>query len=322
VTDDLVVRDARAGDRRDILALFERTLGWVNDARHEALFAWKHEQNVFGPSPAWIAREGDHVAGFRTFLRWGFERGGEAIHAVRAVDTATDPKFQRRGVFRLLTLHALEQLRADGASFVFNTPNDQSRPGYVSMGWQVAGRIPLAVRPAALGGIFRMAGARTPADLWSVESAAGEPAAAVLEHDKPISELLGSRPRPRAMVTLPSVEYLRWRYGFSPLDYRAVVLRGDASAGIAFFRVRKRGSAREAALCEVLAPQGDPAIEHRLVREVARTARADYLLRAAGPRDGCLPLPRQGPLLTCLPLRGSPPDRRDWRLTLGDLELF
>jgi GNAT superfamily N-acetyltransferase len=322
VTNDLVVRPARAEDRRDILALFERALGWVNDARHEALFAWKHERNVFGPSPAWIAWEGDHVAGFRTFLRWEFERGGKAIHAVRAVDTATDPKYQRRGVFRLLTRHALEQLRTDGTSFVFNTPNDQSRPGYVSMGWQVAGRIPLAARPAGLGGIFRMAGARAPAELWSAESPAGEPAAAVLEDDKAISELIGSQPRPRAMATRHSVEYLRWRYGFSPLSYRAVVMRGDVSAGIALFRVRKRGSAREAALCEVLVPGGDRAGEQRVVREVARTAGADYLLRAAGARDGCLPLPGQGPVLTWRPLRESPPGRRDWRLTLGDLELF
>jgi GNAT superfamily N-acetyltransferase len=322
VTDDLVVRAARADDRPEILALFERALGWVNDARHEALFAWKHEHNVFGASPAWIAWEGDHVAGFRTFLRWGFEQSGKPIDAVRAVDTATDPKYQRRGVFRLLTLHALEQLRADGASFVFNTPNDQSRPGYVSMGWEVAGRIPLAARPAGLGEIFRMAGARAPAELWSVESSAGEPAAAVLEDDKPISELLGSQPRSRVMATRQSVEYLRWRYGFSALGYRAVVIRGDVSAGIALFRVRQRGSAREAALCEVLIPDGDPRSEQRLVREAARAAGADYLLRVAGSRDGCVPLPGQGPVLTWRPLRESPPDRRNWHLTLGDLELF
>jgi GNAT superfamily N-acetyltransferase len=322
VTDDVVVRPASAADRRDVLALLERALGWRHDARHEALFAWKHEHNVFGPSPAWVAWDGDRVVGFRTFLRWEFVRRGEPISAVRAVDTATDPQYQRRGVFRLLTLHALEQLGTDRAAFVFNTPNDQSRPGYVSMGWQVAGRIPLAARPTSMRGIFRMPGSRAPADLWSIQSTAGEAAASVLEDDKRISDLLGSQPRSRATVTRQSVAYLRWRYGLPYLNYRAVVLGGDVSSGIALFRVRMRGSAREAALCEVLVPDGDPGREQRLVRLVAHTAGADYLLRAAGRRDGCLPLPGQGPLLTWRPLRESQVDRRDWHLTLGDLELF
>ena len=323
MTDDLVVRPARTDDRRDILALLKRALGWGDDSRHEALFTWKHEHNVFGPSSAWVALDGNHMAGFRTFLRWEFELCGATIRAVRAVDTATDPQYRRRGVFRRLTLHALDDLRADGAAFVFNTPNDQSRPGYLSMGWQVVGRIPLAARPAAPGGIIRMARARVPAERWSAESGAGMPAAVGLEDDRRISDLLRSQPRSRAMVTNRSVEYLRWRYGFQALDYRAVVMHGDAAEGLALFRVRRRGSAREAALCEVIVPEGDPDRERRLVRAVARAAGADYVLRVAGARDGCLPLPRQGPVLTFRPLRESPrPGRRDWGLTLGDVELF
>jgi GNAT superfamily N-acetyltransferase len=323
VTDDLVLRPARADDRRDIIALLERALGWSNDTRHEALFAWKHDQNVFGASSAWVALEGDHLAGFRTFLRWEFELRGETVRAVRAVDTATDPQYQRRGVFRRLTLHALDELRGDGAAFVFNTPNKQSRPGYVSMGWQVVGRVALAARPAGPGGILRMAGARVPADLWSAESGAGEPAAAVLEDDTAISELLGSQPRSGAMVTRRSAEYLRWRYAFEPLCYRAVVIRGDAARGLAIFRVRKRGTAREAALCELLVPEADAGTGRRLVREATRTVGADYLLSTARPRDGCVPLPRLGPILTCRPLRDSAQlGRRDWNLTLGDVELL
>jgi GNAT superfamily N-acetyltransferase len=317
------MRPAAADDRRDILTLLERALGWDSDSRHEALFAWKHERNAFGPSPAWVAWDGDHLVGFRAFLRWEFVRSGQTIRAVRAVDTATDPKHQRRGVFRQLTLHALDALRNDGAGFVFNTPNERSRPGYVSMGWQVIGRIPLAARRAAPGGIFRMARARVPADLWSAESSDGEPAAAVLEDDKALCELVSSQPRPRGMVTQRSVEYLQWRYGFGPLNYRGIVLHGDVAAGLALFRVRRRGAAREAALCEVVVPEGDAARGRRLVREVARTARADYLLRVAGPHDGCIPLPRQGPVLTSLPLHYSPPAARgDWGLTLGDVELL
>jgi GNAT superfamily N-acetyltransferase len=322
VIDEVVVRQATAGDRREILALLERALGWRDDDRHAALFEWKHGQNVFGPSPAWVAEQDGRLVGFRTFLRWEFVRGHVAIRAVRAVDTATDPDQQRHGIFKRLTLCALAEIRQD-AEFVFNTPNDRSRPGYLSMGWTEVGRIPLAARPVAPAGVIRMAGARAPAGLWSAEGAGGEPAAALLESDAAISEVLRSQPLPHAMATRRSVAYLRWRYGFSPLDYRAVVAAGDPAAGLALFRVRERGTAREATLCEVLVPEGHPATARRLVRDVARAAGADYLLRVAASRDGCVPLPRQGPVLTWRPL-GEPGRhaRRDWDLTLGDVELF
>jgi GNAT superfamily N-acetyltransferase len=321
VTADLVVREAKTEDRRDILALLTRTLGWRTDARHEALFAWKHQQNVFGPSPAWVAYAGGDLVGFRTFLRWEFEASGATIRAVRAVDTATAPEYQRHGAFRRLTTHALDELRGDAAEFVFNTPNDQSRPGYLRMGWQVVDRVPLAARPLRLGALVRMASARIPAELWSTGSSAGEPAAVVLEDDKALSELLASQPRSDSMVTRRSVEYLRWRYGFEPLDYRAVVHHDNAMGGLAFFRVRRRGAAHEAVLCEVLAPDGDRGEGRRLARDVARVAGADYLVRVAGSRDACMRVPRAGPILTWRPLRASTPGWR-WDLTLGDVELF
>ncbi len=78
---------------------------------------------------------------------------GEVLRAVRAVDTATDPDYQGQGLFTALTMHGLDEVRADGVDFVFNTPNDQSRPGYLKMGWQTVGELPVAVRiPLADGG--------------------------------------------------------------------------------------------------------------------------------------------------------------------------
>jgi hypothetical protein len=323
VTDDLVVRAASEGDRRDILDLLARTLDWSMDERDDDFFAWKHEHNVFGTSPAWIAREGDRLVGFRTFLRWEFELNGETIRAMRAVDTATDRRCQRRGVFRRLTLHALNELEEDRATFVFNTPNDQSRPGYLQMGWEIAGRIPLAVRPTGPRGLARMTGARVPADNWSAGAAGGDPAPHVLADDAAISELLTSQPGSRGLATKRSGDYLRWRYGFPPLDYRAVVMPGGVTAGVGIFRVRRRGAAREAAMCEVLVPEGETRRGRWLVREAARVAGADYLVRVAGARDGCVRLPRQGPVLTTRPLAGKDAaGSNGWSLALGDLELF
>jgi hypothetical protein len=322
VTDELVVRVASAADRRHILELLARTLGWERTERSSELFAWKHDRNVFGASPAWVAWDGDRLAGFRTFLRWEFELDGAKIRAVRAVDTATDVKVRRRGVFRRLTRQALEELRADGVAFVFNTPNDQSRSGYLHMGWEIAGRVPLATRPTGLAGLTRMARARFPAELWSAPGAGGESAPRVLEDAGSMSELLRSQPRTGRMTTRRTVEYLRWRYGFPLLDYRAAVMPEGVAAGVALFRVRRRGPAREAALCEVLVPGDDPSGARRLVRDVARCARADYVLRVATSRDGSVPLPYQGPIITTRAIGGRAPALDGWALSLGDVELL
>ena len=128
--DGLTIRRAEPGDRKGILALLAASLGRDgSDPRYEQLYAWKHEQNAFGRSPAWVACDGERLAGVRILMPWEFRRGAVTVRAVRAVDTATHPDYQGRGIFTRLTLHAIDELREEGVDFVFNTPNDQSRPG-------------------------------------------------------------------------------------------------------------------------------------------------------------------------------------------------
>ncbi len=110
---------------------------------------------------------------FRALMRWEFVRGGVVLRAVRAVDTATDPEYQGRGLFRSLTMHGLEHVRAEGVDFVFNTPNTQSRPGYLKMGWREVGRLPAAVRFTGPGGAVAALRSRVPADRWSQELTIG-----------------------------------------------------------------------------------------------------------------------------------------------------
>jgi GNAT superfamily N-acetyltransferase len=140
---DLTIRRASRADLPEILTLAQRSLGWLGDDADTRFFAWKHFENPFGESPMWVAEADGRLAGFRTFLRWDLcTPTGQVRHAVRAVDTATDPDFQGRGIFTRLTLAALDELRAEGVDFVFNTPNDQSRPGYLKMGWHLVARPP------------------------------------------------------------------------------------------------------------------------------------------------------------------------------------
>ena len=315
MTDDLEIRRATASDREAVLALASRSLGWAGDERDRAFFTWKHEENPFGISPAWVATIGGEVVGFRTLLRWELTDGTRTLRVVRAVDTATDPAFQGRGIFRALTLGAVEALTAEGVDAVFNTPNDQSLPGYLSMGWSVVGRPTLSVIPRSIRSLARLARTRAAAGKWGEPVDVGAPAGASLQ-EADLDSLLRGLPHRSGWATRRLAAHLRWRYAFPPLGYRAVEVKG----GLCVFRVRNRGSSREVAICEWLSAERDPRAVRRLVR-----AGGDYGVGIGLhlPGHGALPLPRQGPVVTWRPLADpAVPRLRDLRLGLGDLELL
>jgi GNAT superfamily N-acetyltransferase len=314
------VRAATAADRPEILALMRSTLGWDDDARFDALFAWKHDENPFGPSPAWVATDGERIVGFRTFMRWEFEQGGAILRAVRAVDTATHPDYQGRGIFTKLTMAGIEELRSEGVDLVFNTPNDQSRPGYLKMGWQVVGRLALTVRPHSLRRVARLRRARVPAELWSVRSDVAEPAAARLADDSVVG-MVTAPVDAAAVTTRRTPAFLRWRYGFAPLDYRA--LRDEHAGGVAFFRLRQRGPAIEATVDDVLTSSRPQ--RRALVGAIAGFDQVDYVAALASSlgRDGSFSMQRFGPMLTArLVAADTIPPLAQWQLCLGDIELF
>lgn len=328
-----------------MLELAQAALGWQPDNPNDAFFRWKHLENPAGPSPMWLATCDGQVVGFRIFLRWKFRRDdGTITEAVRAVDTATSPDFQRRGIFRRLTLNGIDELATRGIDFVFNTPNPQSQAGYLRMGWQTVGRVPISVRPRNLTSLTRMARASAPAVKWSLRSTAGDDARDVLADSAVgglLDELHASTPSGRPVAqsaggsasgsaggsglrTDRSVEHLRWRYGFDPLAYRAITIENDPGRGLAVFRTRARGGAVEAVLCELLVRPGDRAAARTLTTQIGRTAGADYLIATGRPIRTLIAVPRRGPMLTWRAIRPGldAPPLDQWHLTMGDVELF
>ena len=333
--DHVVVRRAVADDRPAILALGQRSLGWDATPATAAHFAWKHVENPFGPSPMWVAEVDGRLAGFRTFLRWEFTTATgdtrRTVRAVRAVDTATDPDFRGQGIFRILTLGAVDELRDEGVDFVFNTPNEQSRPGYLSMGWQVIGRLAVDVRPARLGGLVRMARARTPAERGAIPCSAGAPAVEVFADADASAALLAAAAPGAGLSTRRTPEYLRWRYGPTALMYRVATRAHPAGPVAAVFHLRRRGPATEAVVCDTFAPAGAETLLRAVHAEIARESGADYLLRLRRPGTGggraladrFVPAPGIGPVLTGRDLTGAPPATpAGWGLTMGDVEIF
>jgi GNAT superfamily N-acetyltransferase len=323
---DVQIREYRDDDEAEVLALLQASLGWVPDDQYTRFFEWKHHANAFGRSPAWVALAGDRIVGFRIFLRWEYLRDGRVVRAVRAVDTATHPDAQGRGIFSKLTLHAIEQVRAEGVGFVFNTPNDQSRPGYLKMGWQPVARLPVLVSPRSLPSLVAIARARVPADKWSQPTDAGRAAVEVFADRDAAAALLDACRATGGLRTNRTPEFLAWRYGFAPLAYRVVTATDRLADGCVVFRLRRRGGAVEAAICEVLVPPARRGSVGSLLRAVLRASRADYAIRIGGtgvPRAMSLPLPGQGPTLVWRAVCDDVmPPAPDWHVGLGDIELF
>jgi GNAT superfamily N-acetyltransferase len=332
----IAIRPFQPGDEDGVLELLDVTLG-AGPARRRPpeFFRWKHHENPFGSSFILVAESQGRLVGLRAFMRWRFEGGGGRFEAVRAVDTATHPDVQGRGVFTRLTLAALEAL--DGqADLVFNTPNRASWPGYLKMGWREVGRVPVAVRvrrPVRLARGLRAPAGRLPAG----PTVAAEPAAWVLARGQEVEGLLTVAGTDDERLRTPrDLGYLRWRYGSAPLLGYLAVTEEDAGGlrGLAIFRVRPRGALWESTVAEVVVPAGDRRTARRLLRRVAEAAPVDHLTHHAPSRTataraaagaGFLPAPG-GMALVVRPLRDGvrpdPTELRSWALSLGDLEVF
>jgi hypothetical protein len=190
------------------------------------------------------------------------------------------------------------------------------------MGWRLVGRLPLWARPRSVFTAPKLLGAAVPAEKWSVD-ASGLPAPDVLGDDTAVNRLLASLPTQPGAATHRTTDFLRWRYGFAPLHYRAVLAGPTVEDGVLLYRLRRRGRAVEAAVCDLLVPGDDVRVARRLLRSVVRESGCDYAVRLAGqgPRSAWLPVPRQGPTFVWRHVIDDAPPPR-WDLVLGDIELF
>ncbi len=316
----VIIRRATAREVPAVVALACRTLGWHDDDATRAHFGWKHLENPFGPSDLWVADAEGALVGLRSFLRWELVApDGVVRRAARTVDTGTDAGHRRRGIFTRLTTAGLDGLRAEGVDLVFNTPNAQSLPANLTLGWEVVGRLPAFVRPRGVRGVVALTRARTPADRGALPCGFGRPAAEALTDPTYAAALLARTGPARGLTTRRTPAYLGWRYGHPPLHYRV----GEGPGAAVVFHLRRRGRATEAVLCDTFAEPGADREVARLQHRVLRETGADYLLTLApgGRPRRFLPVPRTGPVLTTRTVaRAAPTAPGAWALTMGDVE--
>ena len=311
------IRPYRTEDLAGVLQVLKAALGETPILqRSPELWAWKHETNPFGPSLVMVAESVGRIAGVRALMRWDLALpDGTVLRCLRAVDTATHPDFERRGIFRKLTTAAVEQAKEDGFDLIFNTPNDRSGAGYLTMGWRVVGAIGVMVRPLSRRGAPVTAGAIPDPDLF-------------FSPPLPPFEAADIDPRPGIGLRTPRTQqYLAWRFEAHP--YARYQMARHVQ-GMAVLRANLRRARKEVVVSDLLDGAGPST-----VRMVAKQARAAYLAawfsvgspeRRAALRGGMLPVPRSRVLtLVANPLRELPVDvfqLSNWDLAISDLELL
>jgi GNAT superfamily N-acetyltransferase len=334
-TSDPTVRAARADETAQILGLIAASYDRDDSPARLEYWRWKHEQNPFGVSPCLVAESNGRLVGVRVFLRWNWQSGAQSVRAVRAVDTATLPEWRGKGVFSRLTMRLVEQVQIEGVSFVYNTPNDKSMPGYLKMGWAPVTRVPLWTRPVRLSDVVRRAFTELPAQPPTLRTFAT--AAEVLQDRRLVAFLADVSTDDERYHTARTLQYLRWRYANVPgMHYQARLdIAGDAGA-LLIARGRLRGRFREITISELLVTPSLRGVQiaRALISDLIRNADADYVAacaaggtpeRSALARSGFLPIAGIGPHFTARALRsdGRDPSRwANWRCSIGDLELF
>ncbi len=310
----MMFREATVADEAQIIDLLQQSLGNESTQKSIEFWRWKHVHNPFGPSPVLLAVDRDRVVGVRAFMRWQWVEGSRTYRALRAVDTATHPDYRGQGVFKKLTLRLIEQCEAAGDDFIFNTPNEQSRPGYLKMGWRELGKVPLCLAPYSpinmLGHLLLSRPYRPPLQirLASKDDFASLP--------KPTTEV-GTW---RTPVT-PAI--LRWRYADCPVrNYAALTLPTEFCI---VYYLREQRMGQELRIVHDLVRPGSEGLARAALSRLLRRVKPAVVTAAPAAWlpwyfTPALPL---GLNLTFRSLNlADPVALPSWHYTLGDLELF
>jgi len=313
------IRPSSTSDIPNIIKLLKASLGESLMPKSESYWQWKHINNPFGASPVWVAEEDGQLIGVRAFMQWQWKKNDRIYRAIRAVDTATNPAHQGKGIFKKLTLGLLEQCEAEGIHLVYNTPNNQSKPGYLKMGWEEVGKLPIQI---SIKKPIRIAIAKLKGDLKTEFLELPNPQdynlkKALIEFDFKFEPSLEWNSK-------YSLDYLKWRYQQIPIIPYYAHFNEKACV---IFRLKAGGLGVEMRICDVFGQQ--IAIE-QLLEELYYQNDFDYM-SISGFEPVKLPgILKQnknlGPDVTIRTLGEKNLDEfrnfKNWHPALGDLEVF
>jgi hypothetical protein len=328
----MIIREATEADIPEIVLLLKSSLGESLLPKSEAYWRWKHVNNPFGKSEVLVAEEDSIMVGVRAFMNWTWEAEAHKIYAVRAVDTATRSSFQGKGIFTKLTMSLIKKCENGKSTLIYNTPNEKSMPGYLKMGWNKAGQLPVEVkitRPVSM--------ALHALNKWNRLPVVHDNSVADLTSHSGLSELL-QKHQARSNVnfrTAYSLPYLKWRYYDIPVvKYFAAGVEQTRELKSAFFyRLKPTRLGMELRITDLFLAYGNDIRSTRnLVIEKARAHKADFISITANNDNKLLNgllhyrSSKIGPMVTVRDITSNVAEKfigfKKWSPSMGDMELF
>lgn len=312
----MIVKQASINDIPNIVELLKLSLGESVVEKSSTIWNFKHVDNPFGPSYVLVATDNETFVGVRALMKWNWQLNNRIWVAYRAVDTATHPDFQGKGIFKKLTLQALDNVEKEQETFVFNTPNDKSRPGYLKMGWVIVDALPIAIVPTMLYfflSFFRKRGS-------SVNQIKTEKLDELCKiHNHVLS-------KKNSIFTPKSAAYLKWRFEENPMQKYQVASADDWY--IAMY-VKEHKFFKELRIVEVIVGSNsfEKAIRNTII-DYAIQNRCWMVTLANKDLFRFRFFGKFGPKLTFKSLTkdtlfiDKALDINNWKYSLGDLELF
>jgi GNAT superfamily N-acetyltransferase len=233
------VRSATLGDREPAIALMDRAFG--EDPSRAALWDWAFTRNPCTPELYYlVADTGSELAAQYAAVPVAMQYQGQPIRGLLSLFTATDPGFQRRGLFRTLA-QALYDSAGETCPLVFGFPNEQSAPTfYKHLGWVDVRPFPHLRRPLRnRGGHPGASRAATVAGrvLEAADRLGRDGSVEVVSVDDftGIADALWEEMAPLAGTAIVRDErFMNWRFVDSPYAYvRLVAMRAGRPVGLA-----------------------------------------------------------------------------------------
>lgn len=316
---EMYIRLAEESDIPAIIEVLKASLGESRLKKTQEIWRHKHIDNPFGESLVLLAIEKGKVIGVRAFMLWSWQIGAEKYSAYRAVDTATHPDHQGKGVFKKLTLRAIELGLEAGDDFIFNTPNNQSLRGYLKMDWKKVGK--LRVRLMPISPLNWKAARPAPGYMSKFKCEPQDIQSLCDKHN-------ASCEKQNTLFTPKSLAYLNWRYEDNPLQgYEVMAEKDYYLAGY----VKDHGRFKEFRVVEHLYENAAAFnVLKRKVKRLAKLHAAHFVsMGNLGRATGSFAATGNfGPTLTFrnISLDAKEADHyldlKNWSYSLGDLELF
>jgi hypothetical protein len=268
-------------------------------------------------------------------MQWQWIRNGKIYRSVRAVDTATHPDYQGKGIFKKLTQQQVADCKDQGIHFVYNTPNSSSKPGYLKMGWVEQGKMPLKIKLLRPLAMIR--------SKWSAfdYNDALQDTSGFQKWSNEIMLMVNHHTwNNPCLSTVHSAQFVSWRYANNPLfryyfftdnvNFLLVVRIKAHSSGLELRMVdylQFNDKVSSAYINNYLKKQVSAFCKQRGIHFISFSGRQYQQYKDCFNWMGYLPVRRMGPLITLrdLNMHQHFPQllkTENWCYSLGDMELF